>query len=71
VFSYIRKKVTGGQRELHDEKLCNFRFSSDNIRMISWLGHLEGMGEIRGAYSILMRKPERNRPSGCRRHRFE
>jgi hypothetical protein len=61
---------------LHNEKLRNFQSSSDNIqtiklRGIRWLGHLEHVGEIRSAYSVTMRKPERKRPSGQPRHRLK
>jgi hypothetical protein len=55
VLSFIRKKVTGAWRKLHNEKLRTFQSLSDNIRMIKlrgirWLGHSEHMGEIRSAY---------------------
>jgi hypothetical protein len=63
------KNVAGGWRKLHNEKLHNFHSLSDNIRMIKlrgirWMGHLEHVGEIRSAYSVLRRKRERKRPSG-------
>jgi hypothetical protein len=34
-------------------------------------GHVESMGEGRGAYRILVGKPDGNRPLGRPRHRWE
>jgi len=36
-----------------------------------WAGHVAGMGEKRGAYMVLVGKPEGNRPLGKRRRRWE
>jgi len=38
---------------------------------IRWAGHVARMGERRGAYRILMGKPEGNRPLGRPRRRWE
>ena len=38
---------------------------------IRWVGHVARMGEIRGAYRVLVRKPERKRPLGRPRRRWE
>jgi hypothetical protein len=34
-------------------------------------GHVECMGERRDVYSVLVGKPERNKPLGRPRHRYE
>jgi hypothetical protein len=36
-----------------------------------WAGHEERMGEMRSVYSILVGKPEGNRPFERSRHRWE
>jgi len=36
-----------------------------------WVGHIEGMGERRGVYRVLAGKPERKRPLGRPRHKWE
>jgi hypothetical protein len=59
--------VTGEWRKLHNEEL-NDLFCSPNIvrliksRRIRWAGHVERMGEMRGAYRVLMGKHEAKRP---------
>jgi hypothetical protein len=40
-------------------------------RRLRWAGHVERMGETRGAYRALVRKPEGSRPLGRPRHRWE
>jgi hypothetical protein len=40
-------------------------------RRMSWLGHVEHIGEGRGVYRVLVGKPERKRPLGRPRHRWE
>ena len=53
-------------RRLHKEEL-NDLYSSPNIiqviksRRMRWAGHIVHMGERRGAYRVLMRKPEGKR----------
>jgi len=52
-------------------------YSSPNIvqviklSRIRWAGHVAHMGERRGAYRVLVGKPEGNRPLGRPRHRWE
>jgi hypothetical protein len=52
-------------------------YSSPNIirvikaRRMRWAGHVERMGEVRGAYNILVGKPEGRRPLGRPRRRWE
>jgi len=36
-----------------------------------WAGHAARTGEGRGVYRVLVRKPERKRPLGRRRRRWE
>jgi len=36
-----------------------------------WAGHVARMGERRGAYRVLVEKPEGRRPLGRPRHRWE
>jgi len=36
-----------------------------------WAGHVASMGERRGVYRVLVRKPEGKRPLGRPRHRWE
>ena len=58
-----RAEVTGEWIKLHNEEL-NDLYSSANMtevirsRRIRWAGHVPHMRERRGAYSILMVKPE-------------
>jgi hypothetical protein len=68
--------VTGGWRKLLDEVLHGL-YSSPSIirvikaRMMRWAGHVARMGEVRGAYNILVWKPEGRRPLGRPRRRWE
>jgi hypothetical protein len=74
IFGPKRKEVTGEWRRLHNEEL-NDLYSSPNIirviksRKIRWTGHVAHMGERRGAYRILVGRPEGRRPLGRPRHR--
>jgi hypothetical protein len=36
-----------------------------------WVGHVTHVGEMRGAYRVLVGKPEGKRPLGRTRHRQE
>jgi len=40
-------------------------------RRMRWVGHLAHMGERRGAYRVLVGKPEGKRPLGTPRHRWD
>jgi hypothetical protein len=57
--------------ELHDQ------YSSPNIvriiksRRMRWVGHVARMGEGRGAYRVLVGRPEDKRPLGRPRRRWE
>jgi hypothetical protein len=68
--------VTWEWRRLHNEEL-NDLYSSPNIirviksRRMRWTGHVARMGEGRGAYRILVGRPEGRRPLGRPRPRWE
>jgi hypothetical protein len=76
IFGPKRDEVTGEWRRLHNEEL-NDLYSSPNIiwviksRRMRWSGHVTRMGEKRGAYRILVGRPEGRRPLGRPRHRWE
>jgi len=66
----------GVWKKLHNEEL-NDLYSSPNIvrviksRRVRWVGHVASMEESRGVYRVLVGKPERKRPLGRPRHRWE
>jgi hypothetical protein len=69
-------EVTGGWRKLHNEELHGLYSSLSIFRVIKtrrmrWAGHVACMGEVRGAYNILVGKPEGRRPLGRPSHRWE
>jgi hypothetical protein len=71
-----RDKVTGEWRKLHNEGLKNL-YSLPNIvrvvksRRMRWAGHVARMGEERRVHRVLVGKPERKRPLGRPRRRWE
>jgi hypothetical protein len=75
IFGPKRDEVTGEWRRLRNEEL-NDLYSSPNIRVIKsrrmrWEGHVARMGEKRGAYRILVERPEGRQPLGRPRRRWE
>jgi hypothetical protein len=76
IFGPKRDEATGEWRRLHNEEL-NDLYSSPNIilviksRRMRWAGHVARMGENRGAYRIMVGKPQGRRPLGRPRHRWE
>jgi hypothetical protein len=40
-------------------------------KRMRWAGHVARMGEVSGAYNILVGRPERRRPLGRPRRRWE
>jgi len=75
IFGPMRDEVTGKWRRSHNEELKDL-YSSPNIvrviksRRMRWAGHVARMGEERGAYRVLMGKPEGKKPLGRPRHRW-
>jgi hypothetical protein len=75
-FGPKRDEITGEWRKLHNEEF-NDLYSSSNVvrviksRRIRWAGHVALMGERRGVYWVLVGKPERKRPLGRPRPRWE
>jgi len=75
IFGPRRDEVTGEWRRLHNEELCDL-YSSPNIvrviksRRMRWAAHVARMGEERGAYRVLVGKPEGKRPLGRPRRRW-
>jgi hypothetical protein len=75
IFGPKRDEVTGGWRELHNEEL-HVLYSSPGTfrvikaRMIRWARHVAHMVEVRGAYNILVGRPEGRRPLGRPRRRW-
>jgi hypothetical protein len=69
-----RDEVTGEWRKLHSEEL-NDMYSSPNIvrviksRRMRWARLIALMGQRRGAYRILVGKPEGMKPLGRTKHR--
>jgi hypothetical protein len=76
IFGPRRDELTGEWRKLHNKEL-NDLFSTFNIvrviksRGIRRSGHVASMGESRGAYRVLVGKPEGKRPLETPRRRWE
>jgi hypothetical protein len=76
IFGPKRDKVTGELRKLHNEEL-NDLYSSPNMvwviksRTLRWAGNVARMGQKRGVYRVLVRKPKGKRPLGRTRHRWK
>jgi hypothetical protein len=76
IFGPQRNEVTGGWRKLHNEDLHGLYSSPSIVRVIKarrmrWAAHVARIGEVRGAYNILVGRPEGRRPLGRPRHRWE
>jgi hypothetical protein len=76
IFGPKTNEVTGGRRKLHNEELHGLKSSPGIVRMakarrMRWVGHVARMGEVRGAYNILVGRPEGRRPLGRLRCRWE
>jgi hypothetical protein len=71
-----KRKEDGSWRKLHNDEFHSL-YSSLNIvrviksRMMRWEGHVACMGEVGGAYRVLVGRPEGKRPLGRPRHRWE
>jgi hypothetical protein len=69
IFGPKTDEVMGDWRKLHNEELHGLYSSLSIIRVIKarrmrWAGHMARMGEVRGAYNILVGRPEGKRPLG-------
>jgi hypothetical protein len=76
IFGPKRDEVTGDWRKLQNEELHGLYSSPSIIRVIKartmrWVVHVARMGEVRGAYNILVGGPEGRRPLGRTRRRWE
>jgi hypothetical protein len=76
IFGPKRDKITGEWRRLHSKELYALYSSPGIIRVIMsrrlrWAGHVSRMGERKGAYRVLVEKPEGRRPLERPRHRRE
>jgi hypothetical protein len=76
IFGPKRDEVTGGWTKLHNEELHGL-YSSPSIarvikaRRMRWVGHVACMGEVVGAYNILVGRPEGRIPLGRPGRRWE
>ena len=76
IFGPRRDEVTREWRKLHNEDFSDLYCSPNIVRVIKsermrWTGHVARMGEKRGVYRVLVRKPEGKRPLGRPRRRWE
>ena len=76
IFGAKRDGVTWEWRKLHNGKLNDLCCSPNIVRVIKsrrmrWVGHVARVGERRGIYGVLVGKPERKRPLGRPRRRWE
>jgi hypothetical protein len=67
-------EVTGEWRKLHNEELNDLYYSPNIIRVIKsrimrWTGHVARIEVMRGAYRVLVGKPEVRRPLGISRRK--
>jgi hypothetical protein len=75
VFGARREEVTGEWRKLHNEELNDLYCAPDIVRVMKsgrmrWAGNVACMGERRGVYRVLVRKPDGKRPLGRPRRRW-
>jgi hypothetical protein len=76
IFGPKRIEITGEWRRLRNEELNDLHSSPNIIRVIKsrrmrWAGHVARVGEGRGAYRILVGRPEGRRPLGRPRRRWD
>jgi hypothetical protein len=74
IFGPKRDEVTGEWRRRHNEELYALYSSPHTIRVIKsrrikWAGHVACVGEGRGAYRVLVEKPDRKTRVGRHRRR--
>jgi hypothetical protein len=71
-----KREEDGSWRKLHNDELHSLYSSANIVRVIKsrrmrWAGHVARMGEGRGAYRVLVGRPEGKRPLGRPRRRWE
>jgi hypothetical protein len=71
-----RDEVTGEWRKLHNEELNDLYYSPTIVRVMksrrmSWVGHVAHKGERRSVSRVLVGKPERKKPPGRPKCRWE
>jgi hypothetical protein len=71
-----KREEDGPWRKLHNDELHDLCSSLNIVRMIKsrrmkWAGHVARMGDGRGAYRVLVGRPESKRPLGRPRRRWE
>jgi hypothetical protein len=76
IFGPNRFEVTGEWRRPHNEELYDLYASPNIIRVIKptsmrWAGHVARIGDRRGAYRVLVGRPDGKRPLGRSRRRWE
>jgi hypothetical protein len=76
IFEPKRDEVAGNWRKLHNEELHGLYSSPSIVRVIEarrmrWAGHVARIGEVKGAYNILVGRPEGRRPLGRTRRSWE
>jgi hypothetical protein len=71
IFGPNRDEVTGGCRKLHGLYSLPSTVRVIKARRMRWAGHVVCIGEVRGAYNILVGRPEGRRPLGRPRCRWE
>jgi len=75
IFALTRDEVTGDWRRTHNEKLHDMYFSPDIMSIFSrrmrWAGYVARMGDRRGAYIVLVERPEEQISLGRGKRRLE
>ena len=75
IFGPKRDEVTGERRKLHNEELNDLNYLLNIVRVIKssrmrWARNVARIGDRRGVYRVLVRKPEGKRPLGRPRCRW-
>ena len=76
IFGGKKDRITGEWRKLHNAELHALGSSSNSIRnlksrQLRWAGHVARMEQYRKTYRVLVGKPERKKPLGRPRRRWE
>jgi hypothetical protein len=76
IFGPKRDEVTGEWRNVYNVELYGLYSSPSVVRVIKsrrmrWAGHVARMGERRDVYRVLVEKPQKMRPLGRTRGRWE